>query len=493
MIEQILQKSLIPTFVIDSNHIITHWNMACERLTGFSAGEMIGTGKQWLAFYSKKKPVMADLIVDKVSKDEVGRHFGNGVRNSTYIDGANEAEGFFPDLGKSGRWLFFTAVPLKNDQGKIIGAIETLQNITARKQTEEALIKAQQELERRVMKRTTELISINVDLKKEIAERKRVEEELKRSENKFRAVADFAYDWEYCIDPEGCFVYISPSVKRITSYDANEFNENPDFFISIIHPDDQEKIARHLDKEMMTDGASQMDFRIITQQGEERWLSHLCQPVFDANGNHLGQRASNRDITKRKELETTLRKEREKLEIRVEERTAQLSLAYDSLREEMEARKTAYKSLQESEEKLRVRKKFTETILDNLPIGLAVGSITDGAVHYMNAAFTQIYGWPKDALTSFDTFLDHVYPDPRYREIIKKRVMKDVATRDPSKMVWKNLLPTTQSGEQRVVTVRGIPLFEQNLMISTVQDITEKKRQTRHYNLPVFPLTMPMI
>ena len=474
MIKQIFQKSLMPTFVIDNKHIVTHWNIACERLTGVTAAEIIGTGKQWLAFYSEEKPVMADLIVDNAPSEVVVRHFGNGVKKSTSIDGAYEAEDFFPDQGKNGRWLSFSAAPLTDAQGKVIGAIETLQDITACKQAEETLIKAQEELEKRVAERTVGLTSINIALKKEIAERKRFEEALRISESKFRTVADFTHDWEYWINLEGSLVYTSPSAERITGYDANKIYKNKDFISSITHPDDRGKVHRHLKEDLKTDVVSHMDFRITTQKGEVRWISHVCQPVFDTKGNHLGRRASNRDITKRKQLEAALRKEREELEIRVQERTIELSTAYARLEKEAAARKKAYEDLLQSEEELIIRKEFIETILNNLPIGLAVGNITGGALQYMNSKFIEIYGWPKDVLGSFDTFLDHVYPDPKYRRVIKKRVMRDIATKDPSKMIWKNLLPTTRSGEQRVVTVRGIPLFDQNLLISTVEDITEK-------------------
>ncbi|MFT5701512.1 MAG: PAS domain S-box-containing protein [Desulforhopalus sp.] len=473
---QILQESLIPTFVIDNNHIITHWNKACERLTGLAAGQMIGTDKQWRAFYPEESPVMADLIVDKVPNEVIARYFGDGVQIPLYVAGAYEAEGLFPESGQKDRWLFMTAAPLKDDQGKIIGAVETLQDITARKQVEAALIKTQEESERRVEKRTVELTSLNTDLKKEIAERMRVEEELRLSENKFRTVADFTYDWEYWIDPEGFLVYVSPSVERITGYGVKELNKYSDFITSITHPDDQEEVVRHLEEERNNAMVAHLDFRIITQNGEELWMSHFCQPVFDAEGNNLGRRVSNRDITKRKKMEVTLRKEREELEIRVKERTRELSSAYTCLLEEVESRKKAYKELQEREEDLRKRQEFIETILANLPIGLVVGTITGGRIQYMNSEFTQIYGWPKDVLGSFDAFFEHVYPDPKYRKVIKNRVMRDIATRDPSKMIWKNLLPTTESGEQRIVTVRGIPLFEQNLIILTTQDITEKHK-----------------
>lgn len=474
MIAQILHGSLIPTFVIDHNHTVIHWNIACERLTGVAEKDIVGTSKQWLAFYLEEKPVMADLVVDRASKETLISHFGQEVEKSTLVDGAYKAECFFAGLGDNGKWLFFTAAPLKDTQGNIIGAVETLQDVTVRRQTEEALRRARQELEKRVDERTAELTAMNADLKMQVVRRRRVEEALRLSENKFRAMADFTYDWEYWIGPDGNHIYTSPSCARITGYEPAKFIENKNLLAAITHPDDQAALFHHQHQEIKKDEASHLDFRIITRQGEEKWISHSCQPVFGSAGENLGRRASNRDITKRKKLESVLSREREELEKRVNERTRELSTAYARLVTEGNARKKAYEELKASEEELRKRKKFIETILDNLPIGLAVHTLDSGAVHYMNAEFTHIYGWPGDALTSFDAFFDHVYPDPKYRKVLKKRVLRDIATRDPEKMIWKNLLPTTQAGEQRIVTVRGIPLFEQNLIISTAQDITEK-------------------
>jgi len=76
------------------------------------------------------------------------------------------AEAFFPDLSKSGRWLFFTAAPLRDYQGEVIGAIETLQDITERKQAEEELAKHHDHLEELVKKRTKELEEKNKELER---------------------------------------------------------------------------------------------------------------------------------------------------------------------------------------------------------------------------------------------------------------------------------------------------------------------------------------
>ncbi|WP_051185198.1 PAS domain S-box protein [Desulfatiglans anilini] len=136
---EIVQGSPIPTFVIDTEHVVTHWNKACETLTGIPAEKMIGTRDQWRAFYPGERPVMADLIVDQASEAELAAYYGDCHRPSVVREGAWEAERFFPSLGKKGKWLFFTAAPLRRSDGVIMGAIETLQDLTERHLTEDAL------------------------------------------------------------------------------------------------------------------------------------------------------------------------------------------------------------------------------------------------------------------------------------------------------------------------------------------------------------------
>jgi PAS domain S-box-containing protein len=136
---QIVEGTSIPTFVIDNKHIMTHCNRAFEILTGISRSAILGTAGQWMSFYATERPVMADFIVDRASEAEMARFYRDEPRKSPLIDGAYEAEGFFPDLGETGKWLFFTAAPILDDEGNVVGAIETLQDATERKRSEEAL------------------------------------------------------------------------------------------------------------------------------------------------------------------------------------------------------------------------------------------------------------------------------------------------------------------------------------------------------------------
>lgn len=133
-LSQIINGSTIPTFVIDRNHRVTHWNQACENLTGYTATEIVGTTNQWKPFRSKMRPIMADLILDGVDDDDVRSFYESRWNKSRLIEGAYEAEEFFDHLGKDGKWLFFTAAPIIAPDGSVVGAIETLWDKTEEKQ-----------------------------------------------------------------------------------------------------------------------------------------------------------------------------------------------------------------------------------------------------------------------------------------------------------------------------------------------------------------------
>jgi PAS domain S-box-containing protein len=134
-----------------------------------------------------------------------------------------------------------------------------------------------------------------------------MERELRDSEERFRALADFTYDWEYWLDPDGDYVYVSPSCERITGYRSDEFQRTPELLEMIVHADDRAIVTEHLREEPIEGSVVYpIEFRIITRSGEERWLEHVCQPVYSSTGNYLGRRGSNRDITGRRRAEEAL-------------------------------------------------------------------------------------------------------------------------------------------------------------------------------------------
>jgi len=169
----------VATFVIDTRHVITHWNTACEHLLGWSKEEMVGTGNHWQPFYPRQRPTLADLIVSGVD-DEIDNYYLGKHMRSSLIPGAYEAEDFFPNIGVGGHWLHFTAAPLRDGHGQLVGAIETLRDVTERRVAEIALRKAHDNLEHVVEKRTAQLAEMNLRLEDDIRQRQLADDELRR-------------------------------------------------------------------------------------------------------------------------------------------------------------------------------------------------------------------------------------------------------------------------------------------------------------------------
>ncbi|MCP4295184.1 MAG: PAS domain-containing protein [Proteobacteria bacterium] len=139
-------------------------------------------------------------------------------------------------------------------------------------------------------------------------------QELTASEEKYRIVADNTHDWEYWCDPEDIFIYSCPSCKDITGYDRSEFFKNSQLLNSLIHPEDLQKFEDHRNEEESSFTVKKLEFRIIDRSGEERWLSHICKPIFNQD-TYLGYRASNRDITLSKRVQLELLQSEELLQV----------------------------------------------------------------------------------------------------------------------------------------------------------------------------------
>ncbi len=178
------------------------------------------------------------------------------------------------------------------------------------------------------------------------------------------------------------------------------------------------------------------EMEIITQKGKRVWVRATGKAVKNKKDKIIKVQGSFQDITERKCMEETEKKFKKNLE---------------------------------------KRNHFIQTILDNLPIGLAVNYIEEGTATYMNKKFEEIYGWPKKELQNIGEFFHKIYPDPEYREKLMKQILEDIKSGDPERMVWEGIEITREDGHKRIISAKNIALNEQNLMISTVQDITEKK------------------
>jgi PAS domain S-box-containing protein len=264
---------------------------------------------------------------------------------------------------------------------------------------------------------------------REIGWRLHIEEELRESEQRYRTLFERNLNPIAIIDKTGRYIDVNPAFLEFTGKTREQLLRMSVFDFAV---PDKRGIQETAHREVWeTGGTLETEYFI---DGKIKVLELTVSPV-----SYRGIDAVvgvGRDITERKQSEASRKK---------------------------------------IEKELIERNQFIETILDNLPIGLAVNYIDEGKATYVNKKFEEIYGWPREDIEDIETFFQKVYPDPVHRDKIKKRILEDIQSKDPERMAWEGLSVTGKDGRKRIVLAKNIPLYEQNLMISTVQDITERQ------------------
>ena len=138
------------------------------------------------------------------------------------------------------------------------------------------------------------------------SQRERLVHALRAGEERYRTIADFAYDWEIWIGTDGGVLYCSPSCERITGLPPESFFERPGLVREIIITDDQPAWDRFLE-DADSEKGDFLDFRIHARDDEIRWLNVVGRSVSGIGMKPLGLRCSFRDITSRKKMEEQLR------------------------------------------------------------------------------------------------------------------------------------------------------------------------------------------
>ncbi|MDU0457814.1 MAG: PAS domain S-box protein [Geobacteraceae bacterium] len=130
--ENLVNYSATPCFVIDSDHHILFWNQALAKLSGLASEEMRGSDRHWQPFYPEKRPTLADLVLDS-AEQEFSQHYET-YRKSNLVEGAMQSEGWFSFPASGRRFLYFHASPIRDDDGRIIAVMETLEDLTETRQ-----------------------------------------------------------------------------------------------------------------------------------------------------------------------------------------------------------------------------------------------------------------------------------------------------------------------------------------------------------------------
>jgi diguanylate cyclase (GGDEF)-like protein/PAS domain S-box-containing protein len=285
---QVVNLNPIATFVINDQHIITHWNIACERLTGCKAEDVIGTRKQWHPFYPSERPVMADILLDGARESDVAQYYEGKYRRSKLIEGAFEAEDFFPHFNNGGAWVFFTAALLRDHDGKIIGAIETLQDITARRQAELALHREQARMAAII--NGSSVPTFVIDKHHTITHLNRAYEILMDVSAKDMIGTNRQWHPAY------------PAPRPVLA----------DLLLDEAPPEKFAELHEHCRPSRLVPGAVEAETFIPTLGSQGRWLYQTAAPITDDKGVVVGVLETLQDISERKQAEIALQKSEER-------------------------------------------------------------------------------------------------------------------------------------------------------------------------------------
>ncbi|MCD6571450.1 MAG: PAS domain S-box protein [Deltaproteobacteria bacterium] len=276
--EGVIEGSPVPTLVINREHKVIFWNRACAELTGYDAKDMIGTNKHYCPFYSEKRPLIADIIIDYNIK-ALKKYYGTkSVQRSETVEGAYEARDFFENLGGKDRYLYFLAAPIYDEKGEIISAIETIQDVSKEEKMAQHLREYAETLQNELAE--------NINLRKE-------REELY---NYLQSIVDSLPDKIFDLSSDGIINYVSKDMKRERGVGSKGIKGK--HFTDFVAPEHRELVLRK-----WADAKKGIflpwEIEATTRSGSKRNLLITPRPVKGTDRYVLVQR----DITELKNLE----------------------------------------------------------------------------------------------------------------------------------------------------------------------------------------------
>jgi len=265
------------------------------------------------------------------------------------------------------------------------------------------------------------------ELVRDISDRKQAEEALRQSENHYRAIFETSGTAMFIIEEDTTISLANSNFEELSGYSGQEIKGKKSW-TEFAHPDDVAwmKENHYLRRQDPDAAPRQYEFRFVNRC-EEILNVLLAVDMIPGTNQSI---ASAVDITERKR----------------------------------------------TEEMLQEQKSFIKLTLDNLPVGVAINSLNPQVdFTYMNDNFVKFYRTSREELSQKD-FWEAVYQDPEFREKIKQRVLEDCASGDPERMYWQDV-PVVRPGQETFyITAQNIPLPDNNLVVSTVWDVTDRKK-----------------
>ena len=248
----------------------------------------------------------------------------------------------------------------------------------------------------------------------DVTDRRHAQEVARNSEARYQALVEGipAVVYEMGPDDERRTLYVSPHVEQILGYSRQEWLEQPDIWMELLHPDDREiQLAAH-DLHNETGEPWTREYRLIASDGRVVWVSDLATLMRDSEGQPRTWQGVMMDITAQKEAEEALQFTNDELEFRVLARTSELAEANEMMSLEIGERKRAEEELNQAKERYRL-------LVERLPAVLYIwdtGERTDHSEHYTSPMIEQLLGYTRaEWMSSDDFWIDRVHPHDRKR------------------------------------------------------------------------------
>lgn len=306
---------------------------------------------------------------------------------------------------------------------------------STRSQAVKALHRAKIELENRIEERTAKLSEANLLLNQEFAERIRVENALKKSEERYRIVSELTTDFAYAFRVENeetlSLEWVTDAIQHITGFTLDELRSRGGW-ASIVYPDDISIVEDQL-KALLKGQPNIVQYRILTSKGDVRWLRDLGRPQWDKKESRVTRiYGAVQDITRSKQAEV---------------------------------------ELQESEQKYRL-------LVENANEGIAVAQ--DGLLKFVNPKIEEISGYSEQELIS-RPFLDFVHPEDQ--QIVMEHHSRKLENPDAPNGYKVKIIH--KGGKVKWIENNGVGITweDEPATLNFLTDITEKRFFERQFIL----------
>lgn len=292
------------TFAIDRNGVVIAWNKAIEALSGVSKTEMIGKGDYAYAvpFFGERRPILIDLVMKPAGPELSATYDYINQQHSTIF-----AERYNPILD---RHLSGAASVLIDKDGTMVGAIESIRDISDRKIAELALMHYKENLEAVVELRSSSLMEANKQLTREMEERDRIEKALVESERKYRDLVESANSVILRWKPDGSITFFNTYAQKFFGYTEPEILGKS--VVGTIVPAVEtsgrdlallmEELANNPEAHAFNENEN------MRKNGERVWIAWTNKPIFGESGSIMEILSVGNDITGRKIMEESLKK-----------------------------------------------------------------------------------------------------------------------------------------------------------------------------------------